>query len=64
MKGIPQLSLVLLAVAALVIIDQFVTWGKLWEWKDFPLHHETIFAILVSVALGVWIGIGRRKVAK
>jgi hypothetical protein len=61
MKGIPQLVLALLAVAALILIDQYVTWSKWWEWKDFGIHHETVFVILVSVALGVWIGVRKRR---
>ena len=61
MKGIPQLPLILLVIAVIVIFDQYMTWGKLWEWEDLPIHHETIVFLLVSVALGVWIGIRERR---
>jgi len=61
MKGIPKLSITLLAIATLILLDQILTWGKVWELKDFPIHHETVVVILVSVALGIWIGIRKRK---
>ena len=64
MKRIPTLSITLLAIATLVLLDQILTWGKIWEWKDFPIHHETVVVILVSVALGIWIGIRKRKVTQ
>ena len=61
MKRIPQLSIILLAVAVLVFLDQFLIWGKIWEYGDFGIHHETVVAILVSVAIGVWLGTRKRK---
>ena len=61
MKRIPQLSLTLLAIAFLVFLDQFLTWGRVWEYGDFGIHHETVVAILVSVAIGVWLGTRKRK---
>ena len=61
MKRIPQLSIILLAIAVLVFLDQFLIWGKVWEWKDFPIHHETIVAILIAIAIGIWVGTRKRK---
>ena len=60
MKRIPQLSIILLAIAVLVFLDQFLTWGRVWEFGDFGIHHETVVAILVSVAIGVWLGTRKR----
>ena len=60
MKGIPQLSLALLAVAALVIIHQIVTYGKVWEWQDF-LHHEVFVGMLVFGALLLVYVVNRRN---
>jgi len=58
-KGIPQLSLMLLAVATLILIDQYVTYGKMWEWKDF-LHHEVFAGMLVFGALLLVYFVNRR----
>ena len=60
MKRIPQLSLALLLVAALVLIDQYVTYGKIWEWKDF-LHHEVFAGMLVFGALVLVYFVNRRR---
>ena len=60
MKGIPQLSLILLAIAILIILDQYVTWGKVWEWKDF-LHHEVFAGMLVFGALVLVYFVNRRS---
>ena len=50
MKRIPQLSVTLLAVAILILLDQYLTWGKIWEWKDF-LHHEVFVGMLIFGAI-------------
>ena len=59
-KGVPQLSLALLVVATLIIIHQYVTFGKIWEWKDF-LHHEVFAGMLAFGALLLVYFARRRK---
>jgi len=61
-KGIPQLSLIFLAIAALILIDQYVTWGNWWDWSQF-LHHEVFAGMLVfgAVLLVYFVNRGRKK---
>jgi len=58
-KAMPQLALALLIGAALTIIHQYTTWGKVWEWEDF-LHHEVLVGMLVFGALLLVYFVNRR----
>jgi hypothetical protein len=62
-RKVPQLAIALLAVAALILIHQYVTWGKWWEWSDF-LHHEVFAGMLVFGALVLVYFVNRGKRGK
>jgi len=55
-------ALVLLALAAIIIIEQRITWGVWWSW-DQVLHHENFALVLAAVAAGMLViaGIARRR---
>jgi len=50
----------LFAVAALILIHQYVTWGKWWEWQDF-LHHEVFAGMLIFGALVLIYYVHKRR---
>ena len=60
MRKVPQLAIMLFAVAALILIHQYVTWGKWWEWQDF-LHHEVFAGMLIFGALVLIYYVHKRR---
>lgn len=55
-------ALVLLVLAAIIMIEQYMTWGTWWSW-DQVLHHENFALVLAAVAVGMLViaGIARRR---
>lgn len=49
---VPKPSLFFLLVALLIILHQYLFWGKIWEWKD--IHHESFVILFIGLAIGVW----------
>jgi len=54
-----EIQFLLLSLACLVALHQFVNWGYWWEWKDF-LHHEVAVGLLVATSFGMWY-VGRKR---
>jgi len=42
----------LFIAAMLIILDQTVRYGAVWDWEQV-LHHENFALILISIALGM-----------
>lgn len=43
---------ILIVAAILIIIEQAINYGVVWEWAQV-LHHENFSLILISLALGM-----------
>jgi len=50
----------LILVGILVMIHQYVYFGKPWDWND-ALHHEWIVGVTIAFALGILVGDNRHK---
>lgn len=57
MKILGYMALLLLAVAIAIQLQQFVTWGHLWDWDQ--LHHET-FSIALAFGCVVLLIVDHR----
>jgi hypothetical protein len=59
-RKVPLVSIFLVIAAFLVMLQQYLVWGRWWEWKDF-LHHENFAFGLVCIAVGIVIAINYKK---
>jgi len=48
------LAFVFLLAAAVILVEQYITWGVFFEAGDF-LHHENFAVILVVIAMTIVI---------
>lgn len=56
-----QLSLAFFAVAALIMLHQYVTWGVWFEIKD--IHHE-MFVVAFAFAGGILLYVNKWRLKK
>jgi len=48
-------ALIFISIGIIIILHQFVLYGKIWEWND-SLHHEWFVALSIAFGLGILAG--------
>jgi hypothetical protein len=53
------IAILLLAVAS-IQLEQYATWGTIWDWGQIE-HHESASIVLIAVAITIYF-VAKRKV--
>jgi len=48
-------ALIFILIGIIIILHQFVLYGKIWEWSD-SLHHEWFVALSIAFGSGILAG--------